>query len=125
MSNKVPINSILESKAKKGILFLEITTKRELINNSKSYQIARTKISKNARLIYLNSNKPKYCLICGYNKHIEICHIRAVSDFPDDAFIGEINDPINLMSLCPTHHWEFDNDMLDLDNLDFNVEDLF
>lgn len=48
----------------------------------------------------------------GYDKHIEIAHIKAVSDFSDDSLISEINDKNNLVALCPNHHWEFDNGFL-------------
>ena len=98
------------------IFFIEISTKKELFNNHKTYQSARNAISKHARKVYEKSGKSKHCLICGYNRHTDIAHIRAVSDFPDDAFIGEINDIHNLMALCPNHHWEFDNHLLEFPN---------
>ena len=49
-----------------------------------------------------------------YNKHIEIAHKKAVSDFDDSATIAEINDINNLIALCPNCHWEFDNGLLKL-----------
>ena len=52
-------------------------------------------------------NKP--CQECGYSKHTELCHIKAIKNFDDDATLGEINHPTNLLVLCPNHHWEFDN----------------
>ena len=52
------------------------------------------------------------CSVCGYSTHVEACHIRPVSDFPQDATVGEINDRSNLMYLCPNHHWEFDHGMI-------------
>ena len=54
------------------------------------------------------------CAICGYNKHIEIAHIKSVSSFNDEATIGEINSIDNLIALCPTHHWEYDNGLFNL-----------
>ena len=33
-----------------------------------------------------------------------------MSSFNSDALISEINSIDNLIALCPTHHWEFDND---------------
>lgn len=45
-----------------------------------------------------------------------MCHIRAVSDFSDDALISEINDISNLIALCPNHHYEYDAGILDLKN---------
>lgn len=49
------------------------------------------------------------CEVCGYDKHVEIAHIKAVSSFPDTATIAEINSPDNVKGLCPNCHWEFDN----------------
>ena len=49
------------------------------------------------------------CQNCGYDKHIEACHIRAVSSFSPDTKLSEINHPDNLRGLCPNCHWEFDN----------------
>jgi hypothetical protein len=52
------------------------------------------------------------CVICGYSKHVEVCHIKDIADFPDTATIEEINQESNVIGLCPNHHWEFDNDQL-------------
>lgn len=52
------------------------------------------------------------CKNCGYTKHSELCHIRAVRDWPDSATLGEINSPNNLIPLCPNCHWEFDHGLL-------------
>lgn len=47
---------------------------------------------------------------CGYSKHVEICHIKSIESFPDDALASEINHIDNLIQLCPNCHWEFDNE---------------
>jgi predicted restriction endonuclease len=47
--------------------------------------------------------------------HVNVCHKRPVSDFPDDAKISEINDINNLIGFCKNHHWEFDNGYLIFD----------
>lgn len=104
-----------QSKAERGILFLEIVTKGELYSKRKTPHNARATIAKHARETYMASNRPKQCCICGYNRHVDIAHIRAVSDFSDDTFIGVINDINNLMALCPNHHWEFDNHLLEFE----------
>ena len=44
------------------------------------------------------------CAICGYDKHVEIAHIKPVSDFTDSCTIAEINSIDNLIALCPNHH---------------------
>ena len=87
-------------------------TKGELFDSRKNWQSARTAIRKLADSAYKASNKPRECAICGYNKHIEIAHIKGVSEFDDDSLISEINDIDNLVALCPNHHWEFDSGVL-------------
>jgi len=55
------------------------------------------------------------CYNCGYDKHVELCHIRSISSFPSTAKIKEINSPDNIIQLCPNCHWEFDKKLLALD----------
>lgn len=49
------------------------------------------------------------CEECGYNKHVEIAHVKPMSSYPDTARISEVNSLDNLRALCPNCHWEFDN----------------
>jgi 5-methylcytosine-specific restriction endonuclease McrA len=51
----------------------------------------------------------KPCNNCGYDKHVEICHIKPISEFDVNTKIKEVNSPDNLVQLCPNCHWEFDN----------------
>lgn len=89
-------------------------TKKQLFEERSTWQSARTAIRRMAQEIYAKSDKEYKCAVCGYNKHIEIAHIKAVSDFDDSATITEINDINNLIGLCPNHHWEYDNGLLDI-----------
>lgn len=93
---------------------IDNVTKGELFNRRSNWQNARSTIQKNARKNYNESDKPKQCIICGYDKHYEVAHIKAVSEFGDNALISEINDIENLVALCPNHHWEYDNNELDI-----------
>jgi hypothetical protein len=43
------------------------------------------------------------------DKHVEICHRKAISEFPKDTLIIEVNNRNNVLFLCPNCHWEFDN----------------
>jgi len=54
------------------------------------------------------------CSNCGYSKHVEVCHIRDITDFPDYSLVSEVNSLENLVLLCPNCHWEFDNGLLEL-----------
>lgn len=89
-------------------------TKGELFSSRKNWQSARSAIRKHAQAIFSAFNTEHKCSICGYDKHIEIAHIKAVSDFDDEATIGEINAISNLIALCPNHHWEYDNGIINL-----------
>jgi hypothetical protein len=51
----------------------------------------------------------KQCAHCGYDKHIEIAHKKAISDFEGNTLVSIINSKENLLPLCPNCHWEFDN----------------
>jgi hypothetical protein len=54
----------------------------------------------------------KPCAACGYDKHVELCHIKPMSSFSDDSLVGEVNHKDNIVQLCPNCHWEFDNGLL-------------
>jgi hypothetical protein len=66
-----------------------------------------------ARRLYLAA-RPRHCGRCGYDKHIEVCHKRALTSFPADTPIAVVNDLDNLVGLCPNCHWEFDHGLLQL-----------
>jgi hypothetical protein len=51
---------------------------------------------------------PMACRECGYDRHVDICHLRPVASFPPSATIAEVNAESNLAAFCPTHHWELD-----------------
>ena len=82
------------------------TKKRQCWRNS------RVPIAKDARRVYNKSDKPKECAVCGYNNHIQVCHIKAVKDFDENTLIKEINSLDNLIALCPNHHWEYDHGLI-------------
>ena len=49
------------------------------------------------------------CAHCGYDKHVELAHIKDVVSFSDDTLLSEVNSEDNVIQLCPNCHWEFDN----------------
>lgn len=87
-------------------------TKSELFSSRKNWQSARGAIVKHAIAVYRETNAPFRCAVCGYAKHVQIAHKKAVSAFPGTALIREINHPDNLAPLCPNHHWEQENELL-------------
>lgn len=52
------------------------------------------------------------CQVCGYSLHVELSHIKQITDFPPEATLGEINHPSNILVLCPNCHWELDHNCL-------------
>jgi HNH endonuclease len=92
---------------------LEKLVKSDLFGTRKNWQSARSSIQRHARKVYANSDKPKYCALCGYDRYFEVAHLKAVSSFaPDSRIVEEINNINNLVALCPNHHREFDNGLL-------------
>lgn len=70
-----------------------------------------------ARRDYRTSGRPQKCQRCGYNRYYEVCHIRAISSFPDDTPVSEISALDNLMALCRNCHWEFDHGLLSIEDI--------
>lgn len=70
------------------------------------------KARRQSRKKALAAHVPHKCVICGYAKHIEVCHIKPVHTFHDNTPPAIINADSNVTFLCPTHHWEFDHGML-------------
>jgi len=89
-------------------------TKGELFSSLSNWQSARSCIRKSADKIYSKYYPERKCIICGYDKYVEVCHKKPVSKFPDTALIKEINDIDNLVGLCRNHHWEFDKKLIKL-----------
>lgn len=61
------------------------------------------------------------CANCNYDKHIEICHITPISDFPKETKIKVVNSIDNLIPLCPNCHWEFDHGVLNLEEIKLSL----
>jgi predicted HNH restriction endonuclease len=54
-------------------------------------------------------HKPQICSKCGYDKHVEVAHIKSIKNFDLNTLISEVNDESNLILLCPNCHWEYDH----------------
>ncbi len=78
------------------------------INDQNKYVKVRT----NARMIYQHSGRSQSCFFCQYNRHVEICHIKPISEFSPDTTISIVNHIDNLVALCPNCHWEFDHGLI-------------
>jgi hypothetical protein len=117
---KLPENNKNKVKKSSGINISDLT-KEEIFKRYNSYQGGRSMICKNAKKVYDESGRDKKCFECGYERKIDIAHIKSVSSFSLDSKISEINDIRNLLALCPNHHSEFDDGYLkiDIDKINF------
>lgn len=73
-------------------------------HKSSAFALVRSRARLVAKQVGWNS-----CEKCGYDKHIEIAHKKSICSFSGDTKLSIINDPSNLIPLCPNCHWEFDN----------------
>ena len=86
-------NAIIERCNKLGLViefdkecnFVGKKTKGELFNERCSWSSARSAIRKNAYRNYIDANPNPKCVICGYDKHVEVAHIKAVSKFDNQS----------------------------------------
>jgi len=60
------------------------------------------------------SIKSGACQYCGYTFYTEVCHKKSISEFPMTATLLEVNDPRNLVELCPNHHKEQEAGAIDV-----------
>jgi len=81
-----------------------------MLNGQHSNKYRR--IRAHARYSYINSNRPKACENCAYDKHYEVCHIKPIRLFDMDTPISVVNALDNLIALCPNCHWELDNGLI-------------
>lgn len=86
-------------------------TLKEAIYDTGHRSSAFSLVRARARLTDKMKNS-KFCKNCGYNKHIEVCHIKSISSFSENTLLSIINHEENLIALCPNCHWEFDHDLL-------------
>jgi len=91
-------------------------TFEEYLSNYKfrDYANKYTAIRQHGKKVIDRSNIPKCCKNCGYDKHVEVCHIRGIPEFDKSCLISEINSLDNLIYLCPNCHWEYDHKILSI-----------
>ena len=83
----------------------KLTKQQVLTNNTQKY----SRIRAHAKLVAEANGLLNKCFYCGYDVHVECCHLQGIGTFPNDCLILEINNLKNLLGLCRNHHWELDN----------------
>lgn len=97
------------------LCFVELGMKQRIMKDVIKRAGANTydTIRQNARA-YSKYFYPSKCMLCDYTKHYEVCHVKDLKDFTREETLYEINNKTNLIHLCPNCHWEFDNNQLDI-----------
>ena len=95
-----------------GKLINEITIK-EYCAEKKSGANRFDNIRHRAKKQFKNIKSEK-CTKCSWPHHVEVCHIKSISSFPEDTLVSEVNKLENLVLLCPNCHWLYDNNLLKL-----------
>lgn len=88
------------------ITLIEHTSRYPHLHKSSTFASVRSY----ARSLYKDLLKQP-CAKCGYSKHVELAHIKAISDFPMSATMREVNAKDNVIQLCPNCHWEMDHNL--------------
>lgn len=105
----IPRRNKLCKECRKHSYYNDITLDKAIYHKhhrSSAFALIRTR----ARTVLKHTK----CANCSYDKHTEVCHIKAISSFPKDTLISVINSPDNLIRLCPNCHWEYDRGLLKL-----------
>jgi hypothetical protein len=92
---------------KKGIQYTDELTIEHVVKRTGSNRYDRVRA--HAHRKYKDELNKPVCNACSYDKHVEICHKRPISDFPKTTTLKEVNSKENILFLCPNCHWEYDN----------------
>jgi predicted restriction endonuclease len=77
---------------------------------SKKAEVTISQLRKHAREAM--RFRARFCAHYSYSDYVEVCHIKAVASFRDEARLLEINDSSNLVFLCPNFHKQLDRGRL-------------
>lgn len=100
----------LSNKVNDKIILNELNKLKQLdIIKSKTLLEVGTNNTRYYNRIWNSCKQELPCHICGYDKFVELHHIKPISSFIKSTPIGEINSPNNVIQLCPNCHWEAHN----------------
>lgn len=108
---------IIKTKNKTGIKKINRVTMDRTIGSMLCIDSLANKYSRirdHARRMV--KHREQICVVCGYDKHVECCHVKDISKFSETQLLSEVNADENLVLLCKNCHWEFDHDLMDEHN---------
>lgn len=80
-------------------------------------QFRFVKVRQHAQRLVDIYNIERKCVVCDYNKYVELCHIKEISSFNLTDTLYIVNSLKNLCYLCPNHHKELDNKLMSNDDM--------
>lgn len=83
----------------------------QLIGNAR---VKWSSLRKVAHTVLEYAKRPKCCVVCGFDVSVDLCHIKPIHSFSEDALVAEVNSEENLIYLCPNHHRMLDRGLLEL-----------
>ena len=89
----------------------EMQTIEELTKRDGQQSNRYSQIRYHGRNLYKKELSSLCCEKCGYDKHVELCHKQAISEFDKNTLVLEVNRRDNIMFLCPNCHWEYDHNL--------------
>ena len=99
---------------------LKHMTLREYRNLINSRKMSNCRFSDRIRYLNRTWNKnllKSPCQYCGYVRHTELSHKKAISEFSEDTQLSVVNSSKNNIVLCPTHQWEYDNGFISFEDI--------
>ncbi len=109
---EIPSRRTTCSDCNPSIVDWSIRTIRDCLMLNSKHANKYRRIRDHARYSYNNSNRPRNCEKCSYDKHYEVCHIKPIRLFDLCTPISVVNTLSNLITLCPNCHWELDNGLI-------------
>lgn len=83
-----------------------------LILGEKASKYSQIRAKARAKMIFYKVAKE--CIICGYDKHVEVHHKNPCNSYSNDTLLSIVNSLDNLVYLCPNHHWEVEHKIIKL-----------
>ena len=118
-NNMIPLRSLFCEQCKStgkhlgGGKFLKDKTIKEALYKSGANRFGTIRCHAHTVV----KNRVQACCNCGYEKHVEIHHIKDISNFSLDTKISIVNHPENLVLLCRNCHWECSHGLLNLNKI--------
>lgn len=103
-----------ECKVQMSYVRHKMTSLKEIANEGNA-RVRWSRVRTWAKKILNFTGREFKCELCNESCVLDVCHIKAISSFPETALCGEVNHLDNLIYLCPTHHVYFDKGWVTLD----------